>query len=129
MHGVVLLDEHGAVIRRSLIWCDQRSQAQCDWITERIGARRLIERTSNPALTGFSAPKLLWVRDNEPAVFAKARKFLLPKDYIRFMLTGEYASEVSDASGTSLFDVAGRQWAWDVVDDLGLDRGLLPAGI
>ncbi|MGQ9553745.1 MAG: xylulokinase [Anaerolineae bacterium] len=126
MHGVVLLDEANQVLRPSIIWCDQRSQAQCDWITERIGAQRLIERTSNPALTGFSAPKLLWVRDHEPEVFARARKFLLPKDYIRFLLTGEFASEVSDASGTSLFDVRNRCWAWDVVDELGLDRGLLP---
>jgi xylulokinase len=127
MHGVVLLDEANLVLRPSIIWCDQRSQAQCDWITERIGAQRLIERTSNPALTGFSAPKLLWVRDNEPEVFAKARQFLLPKDYIRFLLTGEFASEVSDASGTSLFDVRNRRWAWDIVDELGLDRRLLPA--
>lgn len=127
MHGVVLLDAADEVLRRSIIWADQRSQAQCDWITETIGAQRLIERTSNPALTGFSAPKLLWIRDNEPAVFERARKCLLPKDYIRFRLTGEYATEVSDASGTSLFDVQGRDWAWDVVDDLGLDRELLPA--
>ncbi|MHB0876401.1 MAG: xylulokinase [Anaerolineae bacterium] len=126
MHGVVLLDEGDKVIRRSIIWADQRSQAQCDWITDRIGAQRLIDRTANPALTGFSAPKLLWVRDNEPDAFARARKFLLPKDYIRLLLTGEYASEVSDASGTSLFDVRARQWAWDVIDDLGLDRGLVP---
>jgi len=126
MHGVVLLDDASQVLRPSIIWADQRSQAQCDWITDRIGAERLIERTSNPALTGFSAPKLLWVRDNEPRVFEKARKFLLPKDYIRFRLTGEFASEVSDASGTSLFDVRNRRWAWDVVDDLGIDRGLLP---
>ncbi len=127
MHGVVLLDAADNVLRRSIIWADQRSQAQCDWITETIGAQRLIERTSNPALTGFSAPKLLWIRDNEPAVFEQARKCLLPKDYIRFRLTGEYATEVSDASGTSLFDVQGRDWAWDVVDDLSLDRELLPA--
>jgi len=126
MHGVVLLDGADRVLRRSIIWADQRSQAQCDWITERIGAQRLVERTSNPALTGFSAPKLLWIRDHEPAVFERARRFLLPKDYVRFRLTGEYATEVSDASGTSLFDVQGRDWAWDVVDDLGLDRGLLP---
>jgi len=126
MHGVVLLDDAHKVLRRSIIWADQRSQAQCDWITERIGAQRLIERTSNPALTGFSAPKLLWVRDNEPGVFEQTRKCLLPKDYIRFRLTGEFATEVSDASGTSLFDVQGRDWAWDVVDDLGLDRDLLP---
>ena len=126
MHGVVLLDGENRVLRRSIIWCDQRSQPQCDWITERIGAQKLIERTLNPALTGFSAPKLLWIRDNEPELFGRARHFLLPKDYIRFLLTGEYATEVSDASGTSLFDVRARQWAWDVVDALGLERSLLP---
>ena len=126
MHGVVLLDEKHEVLRPSLIWCDQRSQAQCDWITARVGAARLIELTCNPALTGFSAPKLLWVRDNEPAVFSKARKFLLPKDYIRFKLTGEFASEVSDASGTSLFDVRNRRWSDEVLQDLGIDRSMLP---
>jgi xylulokinase len=126
MHGVVLLDQADQVVRRSIIWADQRSQAQCDWITERIGAERMIRRTLNPALTGFSAPKLLWIRDNEPETFAKARRFLLPKDYVRFMLTGEFASEVSDASGTALFDVRARDWAWDVIDDLELPRQLVP---
>ena len=126
MHGVVLLDEKNEVLRPSLIWCDQRSQAQCDWITERVGAERLIELTCNPALTGFSAPKLLWVRDHEPAIFEQAKKFLLPKDYIRFKLTGEFASEVSDASGTSLFDVRQRKWSDEVLHDLELDRSLLP---
>ena len=126
MHGVVLLDEKDEVLRPSLIWCDQRSQPQCDWITEQVGAERLIELTCNPALTGFSAPKLLWVRDNEPSIFEQAEKFLLPKDYIRFKLTGEFASEVSDASGTSLFDVRHRQWSDEVLHDLGVDRSLLP---
>ena len=126
MHGVVLLDEKNEVLRPSLIWCDQRSQAQCDWITERVGAERLIELTCNPALTGFSAPKLLWVRDNEPSIFEQAKKFLLPKDYIRFKLTGEFASEVSDASGTLLFDVRQRRWSAEVLHDLELDRSLLP---
>jgi xylulokinase len=127
MHGVVLLDQDDRVLRPSIIWCDQRSQAQCDWITDTVGARRLIELTANPALTGFSAPKLLWVRDNEPAVFERARKFLLPKDYIRLRLTGEYATEVSDASGTSLFDVRQRRWSDEVIAALGLDCSLLPA--
>ena len=108
MHGVVLLDENDEVLRPSIIWADQRSQAQCDWITDQVGAERLIELTCNPALTGFSAPKLLWIRDNEPKMFEKGRKFLLPKDYIRLKLTGEYASEVSDASGTTLFNVRRR---------------------
>lgn len=126
MHGVVLLDEHDEVLRPSIIWCDQRSQAQCDWITERVGAQRLIELTCNPALTGFSAPKLLWIRDNEPHTYERGRKFLLPKDYIRFKLTGEYASEVSDASGTTLFDVRKRRWSDEVLSALGVERDLLP---
>jgi xylulokinase len=126
MHGVVLLDDKNEVLRPALIWCDQRSQPQCDWITARVGADRLIELTCNPALTGFSAPKILWVRDNEPEVFAQVRKFLLPKDYIRFKLTGEFASEVSDASGTNLFDVRRRKWSDEVVQTLGLKRSILP---
>jgi len=126
MHGVVLLDEHDEVLRPSIIWCDQRSQPQCDWITARVGAQRLIELTCNPALTGFSAPKLLWIRDNEPRTYERGRKFLLPKDYIRFKLTGEYASEVSDASGTTLFDVRQRRWSDEVLNALGVARDLLP---
>ncbi|NQT52890.1 xylulokinase [bacterium] len=126
MHGVVLLDEQDEVLRPSIIWCDQRSQPQCDWITDRVGAERLIELTCNPALTGFSAPKLLWIRDNEPQTYEQGRRFLLPKDYIRFKLTGEYASEVSDASGTTLFDVRKRRWSDEVLSALGVDRDLLP---
>jgi xylulokinase len=126
MHGVVLLDESDKVLRPSIIWADQRSQAQCDWITEQVGADQLIELTCNPALTGFSAPKLLWIRDNEPEIYEKGRKFLLPKDYIRLKLTGEYASEVSDASGTTLFNVRQRDWSPEVLSALGVDRDLLP---
>ncbi len=126
MHGVVLLDESHHVLRPSLIWCDQRSQAQCDWIHDKVGRQRTIELTCNPALTGFSAPKILWVRDNEPDVFAKARTFLLPKDYIRFRLTGTFASEVSDASGTSLFDVTRRTWSAEMMRELDLDAGIIP---
>ncbi len=126
MHGVVLLDEQDEVLRPSIIWCDQRSQPQCDWITDRVGAERLIELTCNPALTGFSAPKLLWIRDHEPQTYEQGRKFLLPKDYIRFKLTGEYASEVSDASGTTLFDVRQRRWSDEVLSALDVDRDLLP---
>ena len=126
MHGVVLLDDRDQVLRSSLIWCDQRSQAQCDWITERVGAERLIELTSNPALTGFSAPKLLWVREHQPELYAKARSFLLPKDFIRFKLTGERATEVSDASGTLLFDVTHRRWSQEMLEALEIDPALLP---
>lgn len=126
MHGVVLLDKTHAVLRPSLIWCDQRSQPQCDWITERVGGERLIRLVSNPALTGFSAPKLLWVRDNEPKVFERAAHFLLPKDYVRFRLTGEFATEVSDASGTLLFDVTHRRWSQEMLRALEIPSKLLP---
>src|SRR2546426_355158 len=126
MHGVVLLDKTNAVLRPSLIWCDQRSQAQCDWITSKVGAEKLIELVSNPALTGFSAPKLLWVRDNEPKVYERAAHFLLPKDFVRFHLTGELATEVSDASGTLLLDVVHRCWSKKILSALGIDAKLLP---
>ncbi len=126
MHGVVLLDKSHALLRPSLIWCDQRSQAQCDWITSRVGAEKLIQLVSNPALTGFSAPKLLWVRDNEPAIFKRASQFLLPKDFVRFRLTGEFATDVSDASGTLLFDVTHRCWSQQMLSALELDSNLLP---
>ena len=126
MHGVVLLDTRAEVLRPSIIWCDQRSQVQCNFITERVGRENLIELTCNPALTGFSAPKLLWIREHEPGLFSRARKFLLPKDYIRFRLTGEYATEVSDASGTLLFDVRNRRWSGEMLSLLDIDRDLLP---
>ena len=98
MHGLVLLDEHGAVLRPAILWNDQRTQTQCDEITARIGARRLIELTGNPAVTGFTAPKLLWVREHEPEVYAKIDQILLPKDYIRFMLSTDYATDLAGAS-------------------------------
>jgi xylulokinase len=126
MHGVVLLDQTYAVIRPALIWCDQRSQAQCDWITAQVGSERLIQLVSNPALTGFSAPKLLWVRDNEPENYERAAHFLLPKDFVRFHLTGEFATEVSDASGTLLFDVTNRRWSSEMLGALDVDSKLLP---
>ena len=126
MHGVVLLDEENRVLRPCIIWADQRSEAQCRWITERVGAARLIELVSNPALPGFSAPKLLWIRDNEPEIFARARKMLLPKDYIRFRLTGELAIEISDAAGTCLLDVKNGRWSREVLEALEIDPELLP---
>jgi xylulokinase len=126
MHGVVLLDAAGQTLGRSLIWCDGRTQAECDEITEKVGAARLIELTSNPALVGFSAPKLLWLRRHERAAFERAKSFLLPKDFVRLRLTGERASEVSDASGTLLFDVARRRWSDELLKILDLDPGLLP---
>ncbi len=126
MHGLVLLDAGGRVLGPALIWCDQRSQEQVDWINARIGADNVLRHTCNPALTGFTAPKLLWVRQHRTPVFERARKMLLPKDYLRFCLTGEYASEVSDASGTALFDVANRCWSREMISGLGLDAELLP---
>ncbi|HEX5483301.1 MAG TPA: FGGY family carbohydrate kinase, partial [Terriglobia bacterium] len=126
MHGVALLDKTKAVLRPALIWCDQRSQAQCDAITSKVGATRLIRLVSNPALTGFSAPKLLWVRDHEPEIYERAAHFLLPKDYVRLKLTGEFATDVSDASGTLLFDVAHRRWSEKMLERLQIDASLLP---
>lgn len=126
MHGLTLLDADNNVIRPALIWCDQRSQAQVDFVNEKVGRDRVLVFTANPVVTGFTLPKLLWVRDNEPRQFERVRKVLLPKDYVRYKLTGEYATEVSDASGTSLFDVVNRQWSYDMCDALGLDRGFLP---
>lgn len=126
MHGASLLDRHGDVVRPALIWCDQRTQAECDEITDRVGAARLIEWTCNPALTGFTLPKLLWVRRHEPDAWARVRHVLLPKDYVRFKLTGLQATDVADASGTLLFDVAGRRWSADMLSTMGIDRALLP---
>jgi len=127
MHGLVLLDDADRVIRPALIWCDQRSQAQVDAINQAVGKEFVLASTANPVLTGFTLPKLLWVRDHEPALFARVRKLLLPKDYVRFRLTGEYASDVSDASGTALFDVVRRRWSYEFASRLGIDRGILPA--
>ena len=125
MHGAVLLDKDNNVLRKSIIWCDQRSSAECEQITSIIGAERLIEITANPALTGFTASKVMWVKNNEPQVFEKVRKILLPKDYIRFKLTGEFATEVSDASGMQFMDIPKRQWSSEVLDKLGIDKAFL----
>ena len=126
MHGLVLLDEKGAVLRPSILWNDQRTQAQCDEMTARIGARRLIELTGNPAVTGFTAPKLLWVRDNEPEVYARVKQVLLPKDYIRYKLTDAYATDLAGAAGTSLLNVAERAWSAEVLDALEIPAEWLP---
>ena len=125
MHGLVMLDRDNRVLRPSIIWCDQRTAAECEEITSRVGAEKLIAITANPALTGFTASKILWVRNNEPEVYAKCAHILLPKDYIRFLLTGVYASEVSDAGGMQLLDVPKRTWSDEVLGALEIDRGLL----
>lgn len=126
MHGAVFLDERHQVLRPSILWCDQRTGAECEWITETIGRDKVVELTSNPVLTGFTAGKIVWLRNNEPEVYAKVRKVLLPKDYIRFRLTGEFATEVSDASGTSLFNVTKRRWADEMLDGAGIPRDWMP---
>ena len=127
MHGLVLLGKNHEVLRPAILWNDQRTVAECTEITDRAGgASKLLEYVSNPALTGFTAPKILWVRKNEPRVFEQAIKALLPKDFIRFQLTGEFATEVSDASGTLLLDVNGRKWSKELLSKLDIDLSLLP---
>jgi xylulokinase len=126
MHGLVLLDASNNVVRPALIWCDQRSQPQVDAINAKVGREKVLQYIANPVLTGFTLPKLLWVRDNDPRSFERVRKMLLPKDYVRFGLTGEYATDVSDASGTALFDVVRRNWATSMASELGIDPGILP---
>ncbi|GHU45554.1 xylulokinase [Clostridia bacterium] len=125
MHGLVMLDKAGNVIRNSIIWCDQRTAKEADEVNARVGHDKLIEITANPAITGFTAAKILWVRNNEPENFGKCAHILLPKDYIRYMLTGEFATEVSDASGMQLLSVPDRQWSDFVLDKLGIDKSLL----
>ncbi|MBR5370935.1 MAG: xylulokinase, partial [Oscillospiraceae bacterium] len=125
MHGLVMLDKDNKVIRPAIIWCDQRTAAECEEITERVGKERLIEITANPALTGFTASKILWVRNHEPENYAKCKHILLPKDYIRFVLTNEYATEVSDASGMQLLDIPNRCWSDEVLEKLDIDKALL----
>lgn len=126
MHGSVFLDAENRVLRNALLWCDNRTAPQCDAITAKVGERRLIEMVCNPALTGFTAPKILWLRDNEPDRYEKVKKVLLPKDYIRWVLTGEYATDVADASGTLLFDVRNRCWHRELLSLLDIEPSLLP---
>jgi xylulokinase len=129
MHGLVALDDADEVIRPAILWNDQRTAAECDEIEERVGFDRLVELTGNRALTGFTAPKLLWLRRHEPDSYERIASVMLPKDYVRLRLTGEHATDVSDASGTLLFDVAGRRWSEEVTDALELDRDRLPLAL
>jgi len=126
MHGSVLLDDAGEVVRPAILWNDQRTEEECDEIRRRIGKERLIQITGNDALTGFTAPKLLWVQRHEPENWERVRHILLPKDYVRYRLTGEFAIDVADGSGTILFDLARRTWSDEILDALGLDRSLFP---
>jgi len=126
MHGLVALDAEGNVLRPAILWNDQRTAAQCDEIRARVGRERLIQITGNDALTGFTAPKLLWVAEQEPEVYARIRHFLLPKDYLRFRLTGDYAMDKADGSGTILFDLRARDWSPEVLAALGIPAEWAP---
>ncbi len=126
MHGAVFLDRQGAVIRPAMLWNDQRTAAECAEITQRVGAARLIELAGNPALTGFQAPKILWLRNHEPENFAKLAQVLLPKDFIRLLLTGERATDAADAAGTLLLDLRARDWSPEILGALDLPREWLP---
>jgi xylulokinase len=126
MHGAVFLDKHDEVIRPALLWNDQRTAAQAETITKRVGARRLTDIAGNPALTGFQAPKILWLRDEEPRAYERVASVLLPKDYIRLRLTGEKATDASDASGTLLLDLRERTWSGEILDALEIPVGWLP---
>lgn len=125
MHGLVMLDEKGEVIRPSIIWCDQRTGAEVEEMLNLMPRERWIAITANPPLTGWTAAKILWVRRHEPENYARCKHILLPKDYIRYILTGVFATEVSDASGMQLLDVPGRCWSQEVLDALSIDRDLL----
>ena len=125
MHGLVMLDGNDHVLRKSIIWCDQRTASEAESITDLVGREKLVEITANPALTGFTAAKIMWVKKNEPEIFDRCRKIMLPKDYIRYRMTGEFATEVSDASGMQLMDVPNRKWSDFVCDRLGIDMTCL----
>ena len=126
MHGAVLVDAGGEVVRPALIWCDQRTEKQSEELSRKFGRERLIELTLNPPLTNFTLTKLLWIRENEPQLWARVRYVMLPKDYVRFRLTGERAIDQADASGTLLLDVAKRTWSDEVLAGCGIERNLLP---
>jgi len=126
MHSSVFLDRQGKVIRPALLWCDGRTTEECREVTERVGEQQLREWASNPVLEGFTLPKVLWLRKHEPAAFARLAKVVLPKDYVRFRLSGELATEPSDASATLMYDTAGRRWSRPLMEAVGLDLSLLP---
>jgi len=126
MHGAVMLDTAGEVLRPALIWCDQRTGEECDWLHAEIGRERLIELTANPALPNFTLTKLLWVRKHEPEIFGRIAHLLCPKDYVRYRLTGTYAMDVQEASGTLMLDVAHRRWSSEVARIAGIPETWLP---
>ncbi len=127
MHGAVMLDESGKVVRPALIWCDVRTEAQSRELTGKVGAERLIQLTCNPALANFTVTKLMWVRENEPENWKRVRSVLLPKDYVRYRLTGERATDVADASGTLLLDVAQRRWSREMLEAAEITPSFMPA--
>ena len=127
MHGLVMLDENGNVLRPAILWNDTRTGVQTDYLNNTVGEQKLIELTGNIAFAGFTAPKILWVKENEPEIFSRCRKICLPKDYINYMLTGVFATDVSDASGTLYFDVENRKWSAEMLGILGIDESFLPS--
>ncbi len=127
MHGLVLLDEAGEVLRSAILWNDQRTQAQCDQIHQQIGKQAFLQITGNLSLTGFTASKILWVREHEPEVFKRVKHILLPKDYIRYRLSGGFAMDKAGGSGTVLFDLAARDWSNELLEDLQIDLAWLPS--
>jgi xylulokinase len=126
MHGSVFLDSSDEVIRPALLWNDQRTHRQCEEITRKVGEERLISISGNPALTGFQAPKILWLREEEPDNFGRVSRVLLPKDYVRLRLTGEYATDASDAAGTLLLDMMARDWSGEILDHLEIPHAWMP---
>lgn len=126
MHGCVMLDENGQVLRPALIWCDQRTQPECDWLENKVGRAKLIELVSNPALPNFTLTKLLWVKEHQPDIFARIKHVLCPKDFVRLRMTGEYAIDMQEASGTLLLDVTHRRWSQEVADAAGIPTAWLP---
>ena len=126
MHGLVLVDRDHNVLRPAILWCDVRTTEQCGYIREKVGMEDLVRITCNQPLEGFTAPKVIWVRQNEPQIFEKAYKMMLPKDYVRFRLTGEIATEVSDAAGTLLFDVPNRRWSREILERLDIPFEMMP---
>lgn len=126
MHGLVLLDEKNDVLMPAILWCDQRTQKQCDYLNNEFGQDKLSKYTGNKALTGFTIPKVLWVKENRPEIYSKIAHMMLPKDYISFKLTGSFASDMSDAAGTVMLDVENRKWSKEMLDLLEIDEAVLP---
>jgi xylulokinase len=126
MHGLVILDIEDQVLRPAILWNDQRTDAACETLVEKVGLNNLIQTTGNPAMTGFTAPKLIWVQENEPELFQRVKHILLPKDYIRYKLSGVHAIDCADASGTSLFDITHREWSQDILKSLEIEPDWLP---